>query len=152
MQPYSKEFRQEDLAACDAGRGTREVAVRFRVSESWVRRIKQERREQGKTAPLIKRKRIPQWMALKDQIQLAILRQPDLTLKELKTVLGTSLSVQTLCRALQQLRLHMKKSPEGSRTVFGLTSTSGGLSGSCFSPDWIQRNGFSLMKHGPKQT
>lgn len=109
MQPYSKEFRREVLAACDAGGGTQAVALRFRVSESWVRRIKQERREQGKTAPTLTRRRTPRWFAEADQIQSAIERQPDLTLRELKAVLGTSLSVQTLCRALQQLKLTMKK-------------------------------------------
>jgi transposase len=41
---YSKEFRREVLSACDAGGGTREVATRFGVSESWVRRIKQGER------------------------------------------------------------------------------------------------------------
>ena len=45
MEAYSKEFRREVLAACDAGGGTREVALRFDVSESSVRRIKQDRRE-----------------------------------------------------------------------------------------------------------
>lgn len=55
MEAYSKEFRRDVLRACDAGGGTREVAVRFDVSESWVRRIKQERRDQGKTAPNWKR-------------------------------------------------------------------------------------------------
>lgn len=49
MQAYSKEFRREVLAACDAGGKTRAVATQFQVSEAWVRRIKQERREQGKT-------------------------------------------------------------------------------------------------------
>ena len=53
MEAYSKEFRRDVLAACDAGEGTRSVALRFDVSESWVRRIKQERREQGKVAPLV---------------------------------------------------------------------------------------------------
>ena len=48
MEAYSKEFRRDVLRACDAGGGTREVALKFDVSESWVRRIKQERREQGK--------------------------------------------------------------------------------------------------------
>lgn len=43
MKPYSKEFRGEVLAACDRGRSTREVATYFNVSESWVRRVKQER-------------------------------------------------------------------------------------------------------------
>jgi transposase len=47
MDAYSKEFRRDVLAACDAGGGTREIALRFQVSESWVRRIKQHRRERG---------------------------------------------------------------------------------------------------------
>jgi hypothetical protein len=56
---YSKERRGEVLAACDAGKGTREVALLFVVSESWVRRIKQERRESGKVAPKLTRDRTP---------------------------------------------------------------------------------------------
>lgn len=48
---YSKEFRREVLSACDANAGTRAVALKFNVSESWVRRVKQERREQGKLGP-----------------------------------------------------------------------------------------------------
>ena len=40
------------LVACDRGRSTREVAMRFDVSEWWVRRIKQEHWELNKTAPL----------------------------------------------------------------------------------------------------
>ena len=61
MEAYSKEFRRDVLAACDAGEGTRSVALRFEVSESWVRRIKQERREQGKIAPLSTRRRRRIW-------------------------------------------------------------------------------------------
>lgn len=107
--PYSKEFRREVLAACDAGEGTRAVAVRFRVSESWVRRIKQERRETGKTAPLCTRRRTPKWRALEPEIRRAIAEQPDLTLKELKAALATELCVQTLCNALAALKLTFKK-------------------------------------------
>ena len=36
MQPYSKEFRSEVLAACDANEEARAVALRFKVSESWI--------------------------------------------------------------------------------------------------------------------
>ena len=109
MGAYSAEFRREVLAACDAGQGTRAVATRFDVSESWVRRIKQERREQGKLAPLRTRRRTPRWAAQAERIEMAIRSQPDLTLRELKHKLGTTLSVQTLCRALQKLRLTLKK-------------------------------------------
>ena len=50
MKPYDQEFRSEVLAACDANEGTKAVALSFGVSESWVRRIKQQRRETGQVA------------------------------------------------------------------------------------------------------
>lgn len=113
MQAYSQEFRRDVLAACDAGGKTRAVAARFGVSEAWVRRIKQERRETGKTAPCTTRRRTPIWVKEADRIRAAIQQSPDLTLDELKAHLRTSLSRTTLCRALQRLKLTLKKSPEG---------------------------------------
>jgi len=115
MQAYSKEFRREVLAACDAGGKTRAVAQRFEVSEAWVRRIKQERREQGKTAPCTTRRRTPIWVKEAESIRAAIAQSSDLTLDELKARLQTSLSRTTLCRALQQLKLTLKKSFDGQR-------------------------------------
>lgn len=109
MESYSKEFRREVLAACDAGHGTSEVAKRFAVSESWVRRIKQVRREIGKTAPCTTRRRTPSWAGDADRIRATIKEFPDLTLSELKARLQTPLSCPTLCRALQQLKLTLKK-------------------------------------------
>lgn len=128
MKPYSKEFRGQVLAACDRGRSTREVATYFEVSESWVRRIKQERRELNKTAPLLKRRRTPLWAALADQMREIIQRKPDLTLRELKLELQTDLSVQTLCTALQRLRLTVKKKSSSPRSESGRTSRRGGRS------------------------
>ena len=109
MQAYSKEFRGEVLAACDAGGRTRAVARQFGVSEAWVRRIKQERRESGKTAPAATRRRTPRWAQETDRIVAVIARTPDLTLDELKAELQTPLSRTTLCRALQRLKLTLKK-------------------------------------------
>ena len=109
MKAYSKEMRRDVLAACDAGEGTRAVALRFNCSESWVRRVKQERREQGKVAPATKRKRIPLWAAYCEQIEQLTTDQPDMTLKELRQALGTTLSCQTLCTALQRMKLTLKK-------------------------------------------
>jgi transposase len=109
MQAYSKEFRREVLAACDAGGRTCAVAVRFGVSQAWVRRIKQERRETGKTAPCTTRRRTPIWMKEAESIRTAIAQSSDLTLDELKAQLQTSLSRTTLCRALQRLKLTLKK-------------------------------------------
>lgn len=107
---YSKEFRRQILAACDGGLGTQAVALRFEVSESWVRRVKQERRERGKLGPATKRRRTPEWAAEAERIQAAIARTPDLTLTELQAELETSLSRATLCRALRALKLSFKKS------------------------------------------
>ena len=126
MKAYSKEFRGQVLLACDKGRSTREVATYFEVSESWVRRIKQDRRELNKTAPLVTRQRVPQWAAFTDQIKVLIQRKPDLTLEELKRELGTSLSVPTLCIALQRLRLTVKKKCSSPRREHVRTSRRGG--------------------------
>ena len=106
---YSKEFRGQVLAACDRGLGTQAVALKFEVSESWVRRVKQERRELGKVGPATKRKRTPKWAADADRIRALIEQTPDLTLDELQARLHTSLSRATLCRALQALKLSLKK-------------------------------------------
>ena len=109
MKAYSKEKRGEVLADCDAGMFVRDVAIKHHVSESWIRRIKQERRELGKLGPSTTRKRKPIWLEQEDAIREAIERKPDLTLRELKKELKTNLSVVTLCRALQQLKITFKK-------------------------------------------
>ena len=109
MKAYSPEMRRDVLAACRSGEGTRAVALRFRVSESWVRRVKQEFQESGKTAPSRTRRRVPKWMAYADRIRHFIAEQPHLTLAQLKARLGTELSRQTLCRALRALKLTYKK-------------------------------------------
>ena len=89
------------LAACDARVGTRVVVLRFKVCESWIRRVKQERRAQGKLGPCMKRRRTPKWAAEAERIQAVITRQPDLTLAELQTELSTELNRVRLCRALR---------------------------------------------------
>ena len=109
MRAYSKERRREVLAACDAGEGTRAVALKFNCSESWVRRVKQERRELGKTAPCTTRRRTPKWWPLKEQIEQIVEERPDITLQELKDELQTELCRQTLCKALHKLKLTFKK-------------------------------------------
>ena len=125
MKPYSKEFRGQVLAACDRGRSTREVATYFEVSESWVRRIKQERRELNKVAPCLTRLRTPLWAPLADRMRELVRQKPDLTLRELKAELGTELSVQTLCTALQRLRLTVKKKCSSPRSGSGRMSRRG---------------------------
>ena len=109
MEAYSKEMRRDVLAACDAGEGTQAVALRFGCSESWVRHVKQVRREQGKVAPCTTRKRTPKWVPLREQIKNHIAQRPDMTLQELKDALGTDLCRQTLCRTLRVLKRTLKQ-------------------------------------------
>ncbi len=113
MEAYSKEFRRDVLAACDAGGGTREVAVRFNVSESWVRRIKQERREQGKIAPKSTRNRRKSWEPYATWILAKLDEQPDIYLRELQAAawdeLGWQVSDITLGRACRALKRTRKK-------------------------------------------
>lgn len=63
---YSKERRLEVLRACDAGQGTREVALHFNVSESRVRRVKQECLQHGKTATSTIQKGVARWRTIED--------------------------------------------------------------------------------------
>lgn len=111
MEAYSKEFRGEVLAACDANEGTRVIAVRFEVSESWVRRIKQQRRETGQVAPKTKRVRRTKWQAWADWLLVKLAARPDVYLRELQAALkqerGEEVCLQTIsnaCRALEQTR------------------------------------------------
>ena len=110
MRPYSPDLRQRVLADCDRGLTTRAVATKYTVSESFVRKLKQQRRETGDIAPRPPgRKRPPAWAAHADRLRAAYREQPDATLEELRRKLGLSLSTSTLCRALQALRLTLKK-------------------------------------------
>ena len=106
---YSKERRLEVLAAAAEGEGTKAIALRFRCSESWVRRVRQEYREQGKTGPATTRNRIPVWHVESDRIRELTEQYPDQTLQELKDRLGTTLSRATLCVALKAMQLTLKK-------------------------------------------
>ncbi|HMO13876.1 MAG TPA: hypothetical protein PKD64_10195 [Pirellulaceae bacterium] len=81
----------------------------FKVSESWVRRIKQDRRELGKTAPQQTRHRQAKRLVYQHQIIEIIRTQPDITLSELQNTPGTSLSRSTLCVALSHLKLTFEK-------------------------------------------
>lgn len=113
MKPYDAEFRGEVLAACDANEGTRAVALRFNVSESWVRRIKQQRRETGQVAPKKAAPRKPAWHAWADWLLAKLADQPDLYLRELQAQLkeerGEDVCIMTICNACRELEQSRKK-------------------------------------------
>jgi transposase len=113
MEPYSFEFRSEVLAACDANEGTHAIAVRFQVSESWVRRIKQQRRERGQVEPKTAAPRQPKWHVWADWLMAKISARPDIYLRELQAELkqerGEEVCLMTICNACRALDQSRKK-------------------------------------------
>src|SRR3954469_14043434 len=110
---YPIEFRRLVAAAYDQCGSSADVAEQFGCSESWVRRLIQRRREDGSLAP--RAPKLPDNNKLKadDLSELAglIARRPDMTLEELAAALSTKVSVATVFRASQKLKLPLKKSP-----------------------------------------
>ncbi|WP_254509268.1 helix-turn-helix domain-containing protein [Anatilimnocola floriformis] len=113
MEPIAVEIRAEILAACDAGEGTRVVAVRFGVSESWVRRVKQQRRESNQLAPKTAASRQPEWKEWADWLVAKVTARPDIYLRELQAELqaerGEEVCLTTICNACRALELTRKK-------------------------------------------
>jgi transposase len=110
MKSYSMDLRERVLTDCDAGMEVRQVAVKYRVSESWIRRLKQRRRESGEVAPRRSgHAAVPKWLAHRERLEQLVREQPDATLPELRERLGIDISVQTLSRALRALQLTFKK-------------------------------------------
>ena len=103
MKAYSMDLRERVLKDSDAGIRTREIAVKYSVSESWVRRLKQRRRENGETAPRSSRNRLqPKWLPYAKRLQELVKEKSDITLRELRNALGQAIRLQTLSRALRQ--------------------------------------------------
>ena len=123
MEAYSMDLRERVLAVCDAGHGTKEVARLFDVSEAWVRRLKQRRRERGTIEPLPRNSgRKPALdEAAQQRLRELVRQQPDATLEELRSQLEVRLSISSLWETLRKLRLPFKKSPCTRRSRTGPT-------------------------------
>ena len=129
MKAYSMDLRKRIFADCDAGMELRQVAVKYNVSESWIRRLRQRRRESGETAPRPRKKSPPKWLPYADSLKQFVADKPDATLAEVQQQLAIPLSIPTLCRALMALRLTFKKKSSAPRNRTGRTSRSGARSG-----------------------
>jgi transposase len=110
VRAYSADLRERVLADCDAGLPTAEVAAKYRVSASWVRRLKQRRRETGETAPRRQRHGpTPKWAEHAAALRASAREAPDATLEEHRRRLGLDLGISTLWRAFHALGLTFKK-------------------------------------------
>ena len=117
MKPYSMDLRERVVAACESGELTRgQVAERFSVSETFVRRLMRRRAETGCIAP---RPHAGGFKSAVDEKARQALRelvgqQPDATLAELRGRLagrcGVGVSEARVCQVLKELKLPRKKS------------------------------------------
>ncbi len=117
MRAYSMDLRERALLDSDAGMKAADVAAKYRVSGSWVRLLKQRRRETGDIAPRTQRHGRCRMLAPHLHTLAALIAaQPDRTLAELKDALGTPASVPTIWRAVQALGVTVKKNGPAVRT------------------------------------
>ena len=117
MQAYSMDLRERALLDSDAGMKAADVAVKYRVSGSWVRLLKQRRRETGEVAPRVQRHGRRRMLEPHLHTLAALIaEQPDRTLAELKDALGTPASLATIWRAVAALDVTVKKNGPAVRT------------------------------------
>lgn len=127
MQAYSLDLRKRVLADCDGGLKTKPVAEKYGVSRTWVRALKQRRRETGEIAarrgggrkPKIDRQRLATLVAA----------DPDATLAELRARLGISCALSAVWKALAALKLTFKKKRCARPNKTGPTSRRGARPG-----------------------
>jgi transposase len=124
MKAYSTDLRQRVIAACDARDGTRpQIAARFSVSESFVRKILRQRRDIGSIDPKPHGGgRAPAFdPPAAGRLREAVRADDDATLEGLARAAGVACSAAAVYRALARLGITRKKSPGGrpSRSARG---------------------------------
>jgi len=113
MKAYSIDLRERVAATCDEGIDNRaEVAQRFAVCQSWIRRLLPRRRETGSLAPKPHGGgRPPAFQGESaDRLQAAVASHPDATLEELAEASGVGCGTSATDRALRRLAITRKKS------------------------------------------
>jgi transposase len=116
MRAYSIDLRQRVVAAYDAAEGTQEqLAARFAVSYSWVRKILRQRRQTGSIEPK------PHGgghakafdAGAGGRLRQAVRDDSDATLEELAGACGVVCSPSAVHRTLDRLGITRKKSRGG---------------------------------------
>lgn len=127
---YSSDLRQRVIASCDEGMQTKQVAALFGVAPSWVRRLKQWRRERGSIEPRpcggSESKLGPADEAV---IHAHFAQQPDTTIAQLHAALETDVSQITVWRQARALGYRFKKSRPTPPSSTDRMSSSDGNSG-----------------------
>jgi transposase len=116
VKPYSQDLREKIIQALEAQEETQsEIAERFAVSLSFVEKLWHQWQTTGSCSA--KPHAGGQKRRLRDHSEMlrtAVAQQPDATLEELVDQIveakGPQVSLSTICRELQRLKLPLKKS------------------------------------------
>jgi transposase len=130
---YSQDLRDRVFRCYDRGMTTKQIADVLSVSPAWARRVKQHRRETGRTCalPLGGARRIK---IDPDRLAELVKTHPDATLKELRAMLGITCAESSICMALRRLKLSFKKKRSTRPSRIGLTLQPGAVNGTPNSP------------------
>jgi transposase len=120
MQSYSLDLRQRIVAAVEAGESTKEVAERFEVSWSSVKRYYKQWRETGSLEPKPRPGRPPKLTAEElEGLRQQVKEHNDATLAEHCELLlkrrGIRLGISTMWRLIAKLEISYKKKDTGSQ-------------------------------------
>src|SRR5438067_1386362 len=110
MRAYSMDLRQRVWADCQAGMKTPAVALKYSVSGSWVRRLKQRQKATGSLDPRPPSPGRPVILAPHEaRVRELVRDDPDATLAEPRQRLGVEVSIGALCNYLRRLKMSFKK-------------------------------------------
>jgi transposase len=122
MLAYSLDLRKRVVSAYETGEATiTQIAKRFSVGETFVKKMLRQKRESDSLERLPHRAGAKKRLSKADRRWLAkqIRETPDLTLMELQEKLfserNKQVSVSTICRELKDLRLRLKKNLSGQQ-------------------------------------
>ena len=151
MQAYSLDLRKRVLVDCDAGLKTKAVAEKYGVSRTWVRGLKQRRRETGEIGP---RRGRPGRKRKIDRVRLTelVAQDADATLAELRERLAVQCALSAIWKALHQLKITFKKKRCGRPNKTGPTSRRSGRRGASSNSGSIPRGSSSSTKRGRPRT
>ncbi len=117
MRAYSLDLRERVVAAYEGGEQTiAEVAARFSVGQTFLKKMLRQKRQTGSLEKLPVRAGAKRALSQEQRkwLRKQIAEQPDATLDELKQGLAAkkkvSVSLATVCRELKELDLPRKKS------------------------------------------
>ena len=110
MKPIPTEMRKRILDDCDNGMTEKAAAKKWKVSMSFITKLKRKVRETGSIEPIKpKTGPKPKLEPHHELLRKIIAKTPDATLAEIQDLLPIKVSHQTVADALRTLRLVYKK-------------------------------------------